>query len=84
MKTQFTTSNILAGLKRRRYELKERNPFFDIPGTKNLHSAYEYFEKDLEFLFTPTYDSFTILVNELIENAKSASILKFGDGDYYF
>jgi hypothetical protein len=75
---------IQAGIKRRYYQKRERSVSFSIEGTRNLHSAYEYFNDDLDFLFTPSYDHFKKIVDGLIDGPDSASILKFGDGDYFF
>ena len=84
MKIEKYTHRILAGLKRRRYQNMKKSSVFDIEGTTNLHSAFEYYDQDFDFLFSPTYEKFKQIVNEVILSDKSASILKFGDGDFYF
>jgi len=84
MKIEKLMERFSEGLKRRYYQRKVKSSVFEIENTKNLHSAYEYYRDDLEFLFSPTYNKFKILINDLIQHKNSASILKFGDGDFYF
>jgi hypothetical protein len=84
MITQKFVKKLKSGLKRRYFQRLEKSSVYAIEGTSNLYSAYEYYSEDLKFLFTPTYDFFKKTISSLIEGNKSASVLKFGDGDFYF
>ena len=62
----------------------KRSDVFNIIGTVNLNTTKDFYSNDLGFLFSPKYEVFQELILGKFLIKKSISILKFGDGDYYF
>ncbi len=60
------------------------NKELKIPGTRNLNPALEYREEYKHIKFKSVYADFQDFVLHKINNKENFSILKFGDGDYYF
>jgi hypothetical protein len=57
---------------------------FVIPETLNLHDSPDYLRPELASRFSPSYESFKILLVDLNERKKPSTFYKFGDGDFYF
>jgi hypothetical protein len=57
---------------------------YNLPGAVNLNRASAYFSNKALPLFLPKYEVFQNNLQEYVNNVSSLSLIKFGDGDYFF